>query len=484
MLLKTLLSDFKYELYGVSLETEITLVTTKLEDMGDGTLCILTKPKRDLPRLGEKSGIIIIDTPPEKIPSVPYIVCEDIRSATAFIYSRLYGISYDKLSFIGITGTNGKSSTLTILYNILKANGRKVGCIKTGEISIDGTPVTGSNYSMTTPDPSLLYKTIRDMEDWGCDTVIMEVSSHSLALGKVAPISFDYAIFTGISPEHLDFHSDMEEYYRTKRKLFYLARCAVINIDDSYGVRLYSELGIRKIGYGVSKKADAFIEDYEPCGFSGSHFKFRLSQRQINIHLPLIGSYNVYNALSAITVGCDMKISAHIISRAIDSISKIEGRFQPIGKNFRIIVDYAHTERAFECFLRELRLISGEKAITVIFGCGGERDRGKRAKMGEYAEKYADKIILTEDNSRSEEPMNIIRDILLGIKSKPVYIDTVRKRAIRNAIISNNDDEIIAVVGKGAEKYYIDKSGYHEYDEISYIRSILHELERKNENKA
>lgn len=484
MLLKELIQDFKYELRGASLDTEISCVTTDVEKNADKSLYIILKPTIETKKLPASGGVVILQSKPEEKISLPYILCSDIRRAMAFIYSRFYGVDYKKLSFIGITGTNGKSSTLTILSNILKSDGHKVGCIKTGEITINGKVITNDSYSMTTPDPSLLYKSIRDMQNEGCDTVVMEVSSHSLALGKLAPILFDYAVFTGLSPEHLDFHLDMEEYFQTKKSLFDMTRCAVINTDDEHGKRLYSELDIKKISFGVINDADAYIDDYESLGFGGSSFKFRLFGKHINLRLPLIGCYNVYNALGAIAVCCDMEISPYIIRDTVRNTKLIEGRFQILSESPTVIVDYAHTERAFEFFLRELKKLSGERSITAVFGCGGDRDRAKRGKMGKFAELYADKIILTSDNPRSENPMDIIRDILDGIKSKPVYIDTDRKRAVEIVLLSADESDIVAIIGKGTEKYYIDRSGYHKYDEIDLIKKTLIARGRKNENNT
>ena len=484
MLLKDLIQDFKFEIFGAKLGTEIEHVTADPENHAEKSLYILLKPKNDIKKLPASGGIAILQNRPDEKISIPYIVCPDIRRAMAYIYSRFYEIDYKRLSFIGITGTNGKSSTLTILARILECDGHNVGCVKTGEISINGKVITDENYSMTTPDPSLLYKSIKEMQDAGCDTVVMEVSSHSLALGKLCPIFFDYGVFTGLSPEHLDFHSDMEEYYQTKKRLFDVTRCAVINMDDEYGKRLYSEIGIKKIGFGVIGDADAYIDSYEDLGLSGSRFKFRLSKKQINLTLPLVGCYNIYNALGAICVCSDMEISPYVIRDGVRNTEIVEGRFQILSISPTVIVDYAHTECAFECFLHELRKTCKDKQITVIFGCGGDRDKGKREKIGAAAERYADKIILTNDNPRSEDPMDIIRDILRGVKSKPTYIDTDRARVVKNTVISAETDEVIAIVGKGVEKYFIDGSGYHKYDEMRLIRDALSKRGKKNENKA
>ena len=212
MLLKDLLQDIKYTLVGVTGEEMIKSVVTDAREICDDCLYIALKGETHLQDIREARGAtVILQTLPEKKLPYPYVLCEDVRAAMAYIYSRFYEIDYNSLSFIGITGTNGKSSTLTLTAAILRANGYAVGSIKTGEISINGRVITDDEYSMTTPDPRMLYKAIRQMQNEGCDHVIMEVSSHSLALSKVAPIFFDYAIFTGLSPEHLDFHKSMEE---------------------------------------------------------------------------------------------------------------------------------------------------------------------------------------------------------------------------------------------------------------------------------
>ena len=483
MLLKDLLQDFKYKMMGTRSDYEVETISTDTEMRSERCLYIVLKPKLQLKNLPSSGGVAILEGTPDEKPRLPYILCNDIRRAMAFIYSRFYEINYKKLSFIGITGTNGKSTTLTLLSKILSKEGHRVGCIRTGEISIRGKIISGESYSMTTPDPAILYKGIRRMQDEGCDVVIMEVSSHSLALSKVAPIPFDYALFTGLSPEHLDFHIDIEEYYQTKKILFDMTRCAVINTDDEYGKRLFGELDIRKISFGVINSANATADEYEELGLLGSSFKFRNKDSFINIRLNLIGSYNVYNALGAITIAQDMQVTDYSIREAIKETKYVEGRFQLLADSPRVIVDYAHTERAFGAFLHEVRRIIGNGRLTVIFGCGGDRDKGKREKMGAIAEKYADKIILTSDNPRGEEPMNIVRDILRGIKSARVYINLKREEAVSEAIISATPEDTLVIVGKGAEKYYIDSSGYHKYDEIDHIKQAL--LKRgKNENKA
>jgi UDP-N-acetylmuramoyl-L-alanyl-D-glutamate--2,6-diaminopimelate ligase len=276
----------------------------------------------------------------------------------------------------------------------------------------------------------------------------------------------------------------MEEYFETKKTLFRMTRCAIVNTDDEYGKRLFSELNIKKISFGIFSDADAYIDDYESLGLSGSAFKFKSSDRQINIRLHLPGSYNIYNALAAITVASDMEISPFVIRDTIRDTRLIEGRFQILSDLPTVIADYAHTAYAFQSFLHELDKLKGDRRLTVIFGCGGDRDKGKRKEMGSCAEQYADKIILTNDNPRSETPMDIIRDILEGIKSKPVYIDTNRERVVEEAVISAEKNDIVAVVGKGVEKYYIDRSGYHKYDEIALIRSALDKRSKNDENKA
>ena len=484
MLLKDLLQDIKYTLVGAMGEEMIKSVVTDAREICDGCLYIALKGETHLQNIRGARATVILQTPPEKKLPYPYVLCEDVRAAMAYIYSRFYEIDYNSLSFIGITGTNGKSSTLTLTAAILRANGYAVGCIKTGEISINGRVITDDEYSMTTPDPRMLYKAIRQMQNEGCDHVIMEVSSHSLALSKVAPIFFDYAIFTGLSPEHLDFHKSMEEYYQAKKKLFSACRCAVINIDDDYGARLYSEINVKKISFGVTGDADAYIDDYENLGFEGHTFKFRLRKKQIDMRVPLVGCYNVYNALASAVVGTDMEIPEYYVRDAIRNTKCIVGRFQILSSMPTVIVDYAHTARAFEAFLHELSKLKNGRSLTVIFGCGGERDKSKRSVMGSLAELYADRIILTSDNSRSENPMDIIRDILGGISAKPVCIDTNRAHTVEKSILSAEDDEIIAIIGKGAEKYSIDASGYKKYDEIALIEKALLKRSAKNENKA
>lgn len=399
----------------------------------------------------------------------------DTRIAWSNACFRYENFSPDDMKIIGVTGTNGKTTTATLIKHILTSLGHKVGFIGTGRIEIDGEIISDKNYSMTTPDPPLLYKSLRRMSECGCDSVVMEVSSHSLALSKLAPLMFDYGVFTNLTPEHMDFHTDMESYFLSKLKLFKNAKCSVFNIDDEYGRKAYALSEGKKISAGILWRGDVWgcnIENRGICGidyiYHGKDFSFKMS-------LPLPGVYNVYNSMLAAAVCIDMGCKPYEVKRALSCAPCVEGRFEVINDKISVIIDYAHTPFAFESILKELVAIKSSKRLTVVFGCGGNRDRTKRPKMAEIAEKYADRIILTADNSRNESTKDIITDIIRGFKKGSYEIKEDRSEAIRCAILGAQDGDIVAIIGKGPEKYNIDKDGYHPFDEKETVCSALRE---------
>ncbi len=482
MKLSEILKGMEYELLLLSGEEEITNITTSPSECGKNTMLIISNAKNiRYEELADKSFLCVMCSPDASVPShMPRIIVENARSALAYAYSNFYLIDYTKLKVIGITGTNGKTSTASFLERILKDNGIKVGLIGTGRISIDGEILSEENYSMTTPDPSLLYKSLKDMELSDCRYVIMEVSSHSLALHKVDPIPFEYAVMTNLSEEHLDFHSDIEDYFLTKCRLFSLCKTAVFNIDDAYCRRAYNEYTGRSIASGVLFRGDNYATHIEKRGFYGVEYLYHGKGFTFGAKLSVAGIYNVYNSMLAISVAVDIGIPPYKVKEAVASLELIEGRFEIIKSDITVIIDYAHTSQAFFEVLKNISEAKEGGELTVVFGAGGERDKGKRPKMAKTAEDFADKIIVTSDNSRGEEPLRIIEDIVSGFKRKRHSVCQDRRAAIRKAILEAHTADTVAVIGKGHEKYNIDITGYHTFDEREIIRSAL--LERKNEN--
>ncbi len=414
---------------------------------------------------------------------IAVLTCKNVRELLAFAYARFYGIDMKRLKFAGVTGTNGKTTVATMICEILAEEGKKVGFIGTGKIISDTRTLTPFDYSMTTPDPDLLYSSIKRMEDDGCEYIVMEVSSHSLAYDKVAPIYFDVAVFTNLSHEHMDFHGDTEEYYQTKMKLFEKAKLGIFNIDDEYARRGFSECECEKKSVGVLWDADVMAKEPHSLGFSGSSYLYRAKDFIFRMNLPLVGAYNIYNSLCAISAAHALGARPCIAKRALKKMKSPEGRFEIINDDVMVIIDYAHTPEALENVLKTINSCknAGQK-LFCVFGCGGDRDKDKRPLMGEVAEKNSDFVVVTEDNSRGEVREKIITDILSGIsdKSRSAAIPS-REDAIECAVLDAPVGAVIAVLGKGAERYNIDKDGVHPFDEREIIKNAL--LKRKGEGK-
>lgn len=406
---------------------------------------------------------------------IPTIRVNNPRLSMANAFYRYEKISLDGMKLIGVTGTNGKSSTATLIKFILSGCGYRVGFIGTGKIEIGEEEITESHYSMTTPDPDLLYKTLRRMKDGGCDAVVMEVSSHALALDKVTPLRFDYGIFTNLAPEHLDFHGNMEEYFLAKSRLFEISKCNIFNIDDEYARRAYKSCKCRKISAGIIWRGDVWSSNIENHGFDGIGYLYHGKGFSFKMNLKLAGIYNAYNSMLAATVCIDMGCKPCDVKRILNDIELIRGRYEIINDKISVIIDYAHTDSAFNSIMKELFSVKRGRNLTVVFGCGGNRDRGKRSKMAEIAERYANKIIVTQDNSRNEDPKDIISDIIRGFKRGNYEIIENRRDAIRAAILGAENGDAVAIIGKGPEKYNIDYNGYRDFDEREIINTALAE---------
>lgn len=483
MLFSELLYDDEYTCDGAIGNMQVERISSSTEDMQTGDLFVLIKginfdTGKIIDYILAKGPVAIVCDRDRAISaSVPVIRVADARRALAFIYSRYYGICYDRMRFIAVTGTNGKTTTATMIKAILQHSGMKVGFIGTGKIEIANELISGNNYSMTTPDPKLLYSTIKRMENEGCGAVVMEVSSHALALGKVAPIPFYTAAFTNLSEEHLDFHTDISDYYKTKCKLFYQCKNGVFNADDEYSAKAMTELrGVCRIhSVGVLWDADAMARDVALEGFNGSTYIYREPNLIFKVYLNMPGNYNVYNSLLAIKCALVSGASPSSAREAIKELCGVEGRFEIIREEIEVIIDYAHTPKAFENLLKTVNSFKkqGQKVVTV-FGCGGERDKEKRPKMARISERFSDFSIVTTDNSRGEREGDIIADILSGFeRTEGRKVISTRSAAITSAILNADDGDIVVVLGKGHERYNIDRSGYHEFNEREIIKSAL-----------
>ena len=411
-----------------------------------------------------------------------YIMLDNTRRVAALLYNSWYGGPASKLKIIGVTGTNGKTSVTTMLYEIFSAAGARCGLIGTVRcLSADRRVLSPinllSSVNMTTPAPKELYGILSEMVNDRVEYVFLEVSSHALALERTAAISFDGAVFTNLTQDHLDFHGSMEEYYEAKKKLFADCKKGFINIDGEYGKRLCNECGGRV--FTVSANAgDFYARNVKSYGLGGSGYTLVTPMESIEIAIPLLGNFQIENSMMAAAVALGYGISSETVVNTLATTKGVAGRMEKIsvsGCDTTVIIDYAHTPDALERLLLSVKAIRrGNEHITLVFGCGGERDREKRREMARIASKLADLVIVTSDNCRGEPAEQIFSDILKGIdKERPYALIKDRATAIESAIISARSEEIVILAGKGHEKYEIDANGAHPFDEKRIARSAL-----------
>ena len=382
---------------------------------------------------------------------ITQIKVENARVAMSYISSVFYETYKSKMKFIGVTGTNGKTTTTFLLRDILYHSGKKVGLIGTEGIFINSLRLPPM---LTTPDPINLHKTIKDMENNGCEYCIMEVSAHAIALNKIDNIYYDVVALSNITKDHLDFFLNMENYIKCKASLFDVvhAKSGVINIDAKYCKEIAKKANIEISTIGSD--ADFKLVSSEQA-FSGSNFKFENNDHQYNVSTNLIGDYNISNMMMAIAILNNLGFKIKDVLRTIKGQEFIvPGRFNVLktDTNYNVLIDYAHTPDGVKNILSTLNRLPHNKLITV-FGCGGNRDKTKRSEMGEIALKNSDYVIVTSDNPRDENPEMIIDDITRNINSKNVVRITDRRSAIEYALSIAKKDDIVAILGKGAENY-------------------------------
>ena len=391
---------------------------------------------------------------------VESLVVKNARAALARLFDAWYSHPAKGLSLIGVTGTNGKTSTASMLYAILRHSGVSCGLIGTVECRLDDRVLLAQNdnrlANMTTPDPSQLYALLAQMRDGGAKYVVMEVTSHALTFSKTAPLRFQRAIFTNLTPDHLDLHGDMEAYFAEKRKLFDACDDAVISCATPYGERLADSLDLPLWRVDSESLQNAVQRGKDGVAFTLAPF----GATPFRIELPVPGSFSIENGSLAAMTAFSLGIKPSVIQEALASFSGVKGRMERVGDNpfgISVFLDYAHTPDALEKLLRTVRDFCTEsERIILLFGCGGDRDRSKRAEMGRIASRLADMVILTSDNCRTEPPEQILRDILKGIdKEKPYQVLPDRSAAIELAIQSARRGDVVLLAGKGHEEYEI-----------------------------
>lgn len=416
------------------------------------------------------------------------IVCQDEREAMSLAANNFYGKPSQDMFVVGVTGTNGKTTTTFMLESMFKSAGKKVGIIGTNGVYIDGQKI---DVNLTTPDPIYLQKTLRKMRDSGVDVVCMEVSAHALELQKIRGVMTDIALFTNLTQDHLDFFLNMENYYNAKADFFGLdyAKYGVINYDDPYGKRLFEQAKIPCLAYARgenvrnNRQANFRVVDIlavnEKHTKNGQSFDIFTIKGNQNIKIKLKGGFNVSNALGVVGAGILSGLSLTQIAKGLEQLEKVDGRFNSYDLAGRtIIIDYAHTPDGLENILVACNELKKENKVYCVFGCGGNRDKDKRPKMGRIASELADYVIITSDNPRFEDPLLIAREIESGVVSENYEIQEDREDAIRKAISLSKKGDVILIAGKGSEPY-IDINGVKKpYQDELVIKEILEELEK------
>ncbi len=405
--------------------------------------------------------------------NVTQIIHENPNEIEADIAANYYQNPSKELFTIAITGTNGKTTTSYIVKHILDNFDKKSGLIGTIEY------ITGESQifsKLTTPDNVSNQKYLREMVSNNLKSAVMETSSHGIEQNRIRNIEFDAAIFTNLTNDHLDYHQTMENYFLAKKKLFqnHLKENAlsVINLDDEFGRRLNDEISDHKITYGLDNKADIYADNIKYSA-NGSEFDVFYKEKQERFFIPLFGKCNIYNTLAALSIGIQLALPFNKMRDVLKSLPKVKGRLEKVAvkNHFHLFVDHAHTPDALFNSLNSLKVVAGK--IIVVFGCGGNRDKTKRPKMAEIAEKHADKVIVTTDNPRNENPQDIIDEILLGFSKKCDYIVEIdRKKAIETAIRMAKDEDIILIAGKGHENYQIIGNNRYPFDDVEIAKNL------------
>ncbi|HEX8171092.1 MAG TPA: UDP-N-acetylmuramoyl-L-alanyl-D-glutamate--2,6-diaminopimelate ligase [Thermoanaerobaculia bacterium] len=459
MKLRELLRDVPVRVVEGNTDVDITSVTPDSRLVRPGSLFVaIPGTAQDgaqfLPMANEKGAAAYVTNGPANF--LPLVVVDDPRAALALIAANFYGRPADKLSLVGVTGTSGKTTTTRMVESVFDATHEPVGLIGTIEYRAGDERLVADR---TTPDAVVLQEWFGKMVDAGVRHAVMEVSSHALALKRTYGIRFAAAVFTNLSREHFDFHKNFEDYFAAKRILFdqidRTRQTAVVNIDDEYGRRLANELGSAAITFG--REGDIRPSTDFRIDVGGLRGIVHTPQGDIRVESQLLGLPNLYNWLGAIGACLVVGMPLETIEAGIRNLQSVRGRFErvPAAGGPTVIVDYAHKPDALEKLLHAVRDLAGQRRVTVVFGCGGDRDRGKRPEMGAIAARLADRVVVTSDNPRSEEPRAIIEEIVGGIGAKEHLTIADRREAIATTIAEAGSDDVIVIAGKGHETYQV-----------------------------
>jgi UDP-N-acetylmuramoyl-L-alanyl-D-glutamate--2,6-diaminopimelate ligase len=421
---------------------------------------------------------VVADRSAETEPVVPWVVVPDARAAMAALSAEFYEHPSRSMQVVGITGTNGKTTTAYLLRAVFESAGKKCGLLGTVTYSVGDAELPASR---TTPEAPDVQRMFRHMVDAGCGACVMEVSSHALALKRVDGTAFAAAVFTNLTRDHLDYHGDMESYFTAKRRLFDMlppGAPSVVNLDDPRGESLRKAVST-PVTYAISKQADVTPGPLT-LTFEGLEFDARTPKGPVHVRSKLVGRPNVSNILATIAVATALDIPAAAIERGLASLGGVPGRFELVSNSkddVTVVIDYAHTDDALKNLLETARPLAPRRVITV-FGCGGDRDRTKRPLMGAVAARLSDVVVMTSDNPRSEDPVRIIEEIKRGIppasdRTAATFAIVDRKEAIQFAIKKAEPGDLVLLAGKGHEHSQTIGSQERPFDEAAIAREAL-----------
>jgi UDP-N-acetylmuramoyl-L-alanyl-D-glutamate--2,6-diaminopimelate ligase len=444
-----------------------------------------------IPDALQRGAHIIVGEEGERLRALPAsvtkVIVSDARLALARMAAEFYGHPSRALKVVGVTGTNGKTTTAHLIGAMLREAGSRVGVIGTIGVYTDEGAMESAH---TTPESVDLQAMFAEFKNKGIEAVVMEVSSHACALRRVEGVAFDVGVFTNLTQDHLDFHSDIEDYFRAKAMLFsdYANASApfkpfggVVNGDDCYGHRLVDLCAYPVMRYGVESSADLVAEGLRmtPRGMS---FVVRSDSQHTEVNMQLTGRFNVYNALAAFGAGRILGLAPEICRRGLASVAPPPGRLEMIdeGQDFTVAVDYAHTPDGLQKVISAVREFTRGRLI-VVFGCGGDRDRRKRPLMGAVVSRFADVAVITSDNPRSEEPLAIIAEIQQGTRegNAECMVEPDRRQAIEQAIALAREGDFVLIAGKGHETYQIFRDRTVRFDDREVAREILRRAMQK-----
>ncbi len=407
---------------------------------------------------------------------VPQLVVENSRIAMAKMSAEWFNHPEKELRIVGVTGTNGKTTTTYMIKSVMERAGIKTGLIGTIRNMIGDKTIEAEH---TTPESVDLYKLLRNMADEGVNTVVMEVSSHALHQNRVHGLRFAVGVFTNLTQDHLDYHKTFENYFMAKKILLTMSDEAIINIDDAYANDMKDGLTIPVTTFGIRENADVYASDID-ITTRGVQFDLKSEGLTTRLNVPIPGLFSVFNAMGAIATCFRLGVHIGEIKAGLEDMQTVSGRLEPLptnGRDFSVFVDYAHTPDALENILKTIRDFAKGRIITV-FGCGGDRDKAKRPIMGEVAGRYSDMLVITSDNPRTEDPFLILEAIEEGAKKSGCSYEVIeaRKDAVDRALHLAKTNDVVVIAGKGHENYQEINGVKHHFDDKEIVASLLEQL--------